>query len=79
MTETAGGFARAIGPYERKKLGSCGRLAWGCQAKIVDPDTGIGLPPFKHGEVWVRGPYVMKGYSNMIYLFIEIWFYNGFI
>lgn len=64
MTETAGGFARTIGPYESKKLGATGRLAWNCQAKIVDPDTGIGLPPFKHGELWVRGPFIMKGYVN---------------
>lgn len=65
MTETAGGFART-GPYESKKLGATGRLAWNCQAKIVDPDAGIGLPPFKHGELWVRGPFIMKGNSNMM-------------
>lgn len=64
LTETTGGFARTTGSYESKKLGATGRLAWNCQAKIVDPDTGIGLPPFKHGELWVRGPFIMKGYVN---------------
>ncbi|KAF5949527.1 hypothetical protein HYC85_011520 [Camellia sinensis] len=45
-------------------LGSSGRLMPYCQAKIVDVETGISLPPFKHGELWVGGPYIMKGYVN---------------
>ncbi|ONK72839.1 uncharacterized protein A4U43_C04F23790 [Asparagus officinalis] len=32
------------------------------EAKIVDPDTGAALTVNKTGELWIRGPYVMKGY-----------------
>lgn len=64
MTETTGGVFRTVGPSESKRLGANGRLAYNCQAKIVDPQTGIGLPPFKHGELWVRGPLIMRGYVH---------------
>lgn len=53
-----------MGPIESQILGSSGRLMPYCQAKIVDVETGISLPPFKHGELWVEGPYIMKGYVN---------------
>lgn len=64
MTETTGGVFRTVGPYESKRLGANGRLAYSCEAKIVDPQTGIGLPPFKHGELRVRGPLIMRGQNQ---------------
>jgi fatty-acyl-CoA synthase len=35
------------------------------ELKIVDPNTGVSLPPGKPGELCVKGPYVIKGYLNM--------------
>ncbi|XP_028113410.1 4-coumarate--CoA ligase-like 9 [Camellia sinensis] len=64
LTESTGGISRTIGLIESQILGSSGRLMSYCQAKIVDVETGINLPPFKHGELWVGGPYIMKGYVN---------------
>jgi len=34
------------------------------EAKIVDPDTGKELGYDQEGELWIRGPNVMKGYLN---------------
>lgn len=62
LTETTAGVSRMVGPNESQKFGASGRLVTYCQAKIVDVETGMGLPPFKQGELWVRGPLVMKGY-----------------
>ncbi|KAK1419972.1 hypothetical protein QVD17_29442 [Tagetes erecta] len=64
LTETTGGISRIAGPYESTIVGTVGRLIAHCEAKIVDPNTGAGLPPMKRGELWVRGPFVMKGYVD---------------
>ncbi|XP_071734602.1 probable CoA ligase CCL5 [Rutidosis leptorrhynchoides] len=31
-------------------------------AKVVDFETGIAMPPYKEGELWLKSPAVMKGY-----------------
>ncbi|KAF9601210.1 hypothetical protein IFM89_017395 [Coptis chinensis] len=61
MTETSGGATRMLGPDETKKHGSVGRLAENMEAKIVHPDTGEALGPGQRGELWMRGPIIMKG------------------
>ncbi|KAJ8750102.1 hypothetical protein K2173_014017 [Erythroxylum novogranatense] len=62
LTESCGGVFRQAAAEECVRSGSVGRLCGGCEAKIVDPETGNALPPGKHGELWIRGPIVMKGY-----------------
>ncbi|KAK9108429.1 hypothetical protein Syun_024440 [Stephania yunnanensis] len=62
MTETTGGASRMIGPSETIALGSTGRLGENTEAKIVDPATGEALGPGRRGELWLRGPIIMKGY-----------------
>ena len=61
LTETGGGATRTIGPEETNQLASVGRLSENMEAKIVDPETGEGLGPGQRGELWLRGPTVMKG------------------
>lgn len=62
MTETAGAIFRSTSPEESLHWGSVGKLTGHCEARIVDPDLGNALPPGKLGELWIRGPLIMKGY-----------------
>jgi len=50
-------------PY---KPGSCGRIAPNTEVKIVavESESGAELPVGKEGELWIRGPQIMKGYLN---------------
>jgi len=50
-----------IGYDEAKRHGSVGRLAENMEAKIVDAVTGEDLSPGQKGELWLRGPTIMKG------------------
>ncbi|KAI9160174.1 hypothetical protein LWI28_005728 [Acer negundo] len=62
LTETGGMATATIEPVEVTRLDSVGRLAEFMEAKIVDPITGEALFPGKEGELWLRGPNIMKGY-----------------
>jgi len=46
------------------KAGSIGTLVANTECRLVDPDTGKDVGVGERGEVWVRGPQVMKGYLN---------------
>ena len=42
-------------------MGATGKLIPNIEAKIVNPETGEAMFPGEQGELWIRGPYVMKG------------------
>jgi 4-coumarate--CoA ligase len=44
--------------------GTVGLLVASCEARVVDPETGDDLGVGDDGELWIRGPNVMKGYLN---------------
>ena len=44
--------------------GSSGQAVPSTECRIVDPETGKDLAAGAEGELWVRGPQVMKGYLN---------------
>jgi acyl-CoA synthetase (AMP-forming)/AMP-acid ligase II len=46
------------------KEGTIGRLVANTECRIVDPESTAELGPDQPGELWIRGPQVMKGYLN---------------
>ncbi len=51
-------------PAGKIKVGSIGLPLSLTEDRIVDPETGVDVRPREIGELWVRGPQVMKGYFN---------------
>ncbi len=56
--------ATHLTPNGQFKPGSVGVTIPNTETRIVDPATGSDLGIDADGEVWVRGPQVMKGYLN---------------
>jgi acyl-CoA synthetase (AMP-forming)/AMP-acid ligase II len=51
-------------PPAAERDGKVGVLAPNTECRIVAPETGRDVGPDEPGEVWIRGPQVMKGYLN---------------
>ena len=64
LTETTTAVSSTAGPPLGPRHGSVGVLLPGTQARIVAPASGQDLDAGEPGELWVRGPQVMRGYLN---------------
>ena len=53
-----------IVPEDDFKAGSVGTLLASTEARIVDDESGTDVAEGEPGELWIRGPQVMKGYLN---------------
>jgi acyl-CoA synthetase (AMP-forming)/AMP-acid ligase II len=62
MTEATGVLSSDANDRTSRKLGSCGYLAPSVEARVVDVATLQELGPQETGEIWLRGPNIMKGY-----------------
>jgi acyl-CoA synthetase (AMP-forming)/AMP-acid ligase II len=63
LTETSS--VTHTNPYPgRVKVATCGLTIPSTECRIVDTATGRDLGCNERGELWVRGPQVMKGYLN---------------
>ncbi|MDG6105111.1 AMP-binding protein [Dactylosporangium aurantiacum] len=62
MTETTALIA--VGDPRAPRRGSVGRPLPGTEVRVVDPGTGADLGPGRTGELWVRGPQLMRGYRG---------------
>ncbi|KAJ4952181.1 hypothetical protein NE237_029013 [Protea cynaroides] len=65
MTETTGTGTRGL-TSDKDKHSSIGLLAPNMQAKVIDPISSSSMPPGKSGELWLRGPGIMKGYLDNV-------------
>lgn len=62
MTETSP--ATHVALEGSGKPGSVGGLVPSSECRIVDVSTGEDVAQGDDGEIWVRGPHIMKGYLN---------------
>jgi acyl-CoA synthetase (AMP-forming)/AMP-acid ligase II len=63
MTESFGPYCgdRLDGDLPASKFGSCGRPFTGVEVRIADHDSGQSLSPDEQGEIWLRGPNLLRG------------------
>ncbi|MFC3172722.1 class I adenylate-forming enzyme family protein [Novosphingobium bradum] len=65
MTETCAAFAMAVGRDYSGHPESAGYCSPVCDLQIRDPEDGTTvLPVGATGEIWARGPQVVRGYWN---------------
>lgn len=69
LTESTGIGASTDTVEESRRYGTAGLLSANMEAKIVDPEAGIALPVNWTGELWLKGPTVMKGMCHVFSLF----------
>ena len=62
MTELSPGSH--VSPKGKGRKGASGVTLPNTQCRIVDPETLTDVPDGADGEIWVKGPQVMKGYLN---------------
>ena len=68
MTETFGPYCgeRLDTDMPPDKHGSCGRPFAGIEVRIVDPDSGAEIPAGEQGEIWLRGPNLLRGICGRV-------------
>jgi acyl-CoA synthetase (AMP-forming)/AMP-acid ligase II len=63
LTETSP-VTHMIRPHGKNPPGSIGRPVAQTECRIVDPVGGIDVDAGERGELWIRGPQVMRGYLH---------------
>src|SRR5215213_2772138 len=62
MTEASPATHYTVAGKER--CGAVGELMPSTECRMIDPESGKDVARGQPGEVWIRGPQVMKGYLN---------------
>ena len=81
LTETTSAVVSNSGADYVARPDSVGRCMPGTDVRVVDPATGEDLPDGEVGELWFRGPNIVRGYWNnseaTAAAFTEGWFHTG--
>jgi long-chain acyl-CoA synthetase len=81
LTETTSAVVSNSGPDYVAHPDSVGRLVPGADLRVVDPATGKDGDPGEVGELWFRGPNVVRGYWDdpqaTAAAFTDGWFHTG--
>ena len=64
LTETSPVISATPVDPAQHRPGSAGLLLPNTESKVMDPVSGAELESGAQGEIWVRGPQIMKGYLN---------------
>ncbi|HEX7236609.1 MAG TPA: AMP-binding protein [Gammaproteobacteria bacterium] len=64
LTETSPGAIITSEHPAEIKAGSVGAPIANTECRVVDPETGRDVTAGVDGEIWIRGPQVMRGYLN---------------
>jgi acyl-CoA synthetase (AMP-forming)/AMP-acid ligase II len=64
LTETSPVTHATENRPERVKAGSVGCSIRSTQVRVVHPESGQDLEANRDGEIWIKGPQVMRGYLN---------------
>jgi acyl-CoA synthetase (AMP-forming)/AMP-acid ligase II len=64
LTETSPAAVVTSDDPAKIKPGSVGVPIPNTECRVVDPETGRDVAPGADGEIWIRGPQVMRGYLN---------------
>ena len=64
LTETSPAALVTSDDPAKIKPGSVGMPIANTECRVVDPETGRDVAPGVDGEIWIRGPQVMRGYLN---------------
>ncbi|MCF7550529.1 class I adenylate-forming enzyme family protein [Pseudonocardia sp. WMMC193] len=81
LTETTSAVVANSGADYVRHPDSVGRCQPGTDLRVVDPGTGEDAPEGEVGELWFRGPNVVRGYWNnpegTAAAFTDGWFHTG--
>jgi acyl-CoA synthetase (AMP-forming)/AMP-acid ligase II len=61
LTETSP-VTHVIRPHAENRPGSIGQPLPSTECRVVDPETGADVERGERGELWMRGPQIMRGY-----------------
>ena len=81
LTETTSTVVGNSGDDYQERSNSVGKPVPGAEIRVVDPATGDDLGDGEIGELWFRGPNVVRGYWNLpeatAESFVDGWFRTG--